>query len=786
MAHLAVDKGEQNLKLFIAEKPSAAEAIAARLPGATRKRGYWQCDDAIVTYCAGHLYELAQPEFYDPALSAWRADVLPFVPDEWRWVPNPKSQELIENIQRWLHDPRIDTVVHAGDADREGQAIVDLPLAIHRNKKRTLRFWVSAQDPASIDEGLRSLAANERYESWGFAAMARACADWTHGINCTRAQTITGRVNGEHGVQPVGRVQTPTLNLVVVRDRLIENFTPVPFYVVTATLRHNNGVYAGRWNPPDHTGLDEENRLIDPAVAQAVIDDVQGQTGRITSLETKAGRKQQPGGFSLTGISTAASRAFGYGVAQVLEICQALYEKHKLTSYPRTDSGYLPTSQFKAAPGILNALAANLPQIRQWIEGADTLIESPIWNDKKIEAHHAIIPTGYQGNMNALSQEEMNVYMLIAQNYLAQFYPVCEFNETTVETTVAQHVFGTKGRVVTHPGWTVLYVKGSDEDIDEDDSGQALPSMAQADEITCIDVYAQQRKTTPPKHFTEASLQTTMENIHRYVDDEQEKTLLKDGDGIGTPATRASIIEDLGRRGFLAPKGKYIVSTDEGRALIDSLPDELKSPGITARFESGLTAVQRGELSRDEFLAEQSAWVKEQVSRILAPTLPKLAQITQPCPSCSKGTLWRTARKDGAGHFWSCDRRTAKRDPCEYIVSDEDGKPGQPRQQGPSHECPHCHKGQIRRIARKDGSGYFWSCNRWKDRNPCSYAVEDINGAPGPYVKPDPIYKCPKCKKGRLHRVARKDDSGHFWSCSRWRDGCKFTTADCDGNPELE
>lgn len=774
------------MKLFIAEKPSAAEAIAARLPGATRKRGYWQCDDAIVTYCAGHLYELAKPEAYDPALSAWRADVLPFVPDQWRWVPNPKAEELIANIERWLDDPRIDTVINAGDADREGQAIVDVPLAIHRNQKRTLRFWVSAQDPASIDKGLRSLAANEDYETWGYAAMARACADWTHGINCTRAQTITARVNGENGVRPVGRVQTPTLNLVVVRDRLIENFVPVPFYVVEATMQHENGTYIGRWNPPDDTGLDDENRLVDPAVAQAVIDDVQGQSGTITSLETKAGRKRQPTGFSLTGISTAASRAFGYGVAQVLEICQALYEKHKLTSYPRTDSGYLPTSQFEAAPDILTALSANLPHIQQWIDGADTGIESPIWNDKKIEAHHAIIPTGYQGDMSALSQEEMNVYMLIAQNYLAQFYPACEFDETTVQTSIGQHVFGTKGRVVTNAGWTVLYANSTDEDGDEGEDGQALPSMEQDDPVTAIDVQAQQRKTTPPKHFTEASLQTTMENIHRYVDDENEKALLKDGDGIGTPATRAAIIEDLGKRGFLAPKGKYIISTDTGRALIDSLPDELKSPGITARFESGLTAVQRGELSQDDFLADQSAWVKEQVGQILAPTLPRLAEITRTCPACGEGTLWRVARKDGSGYFWSCDRRNAKKNPCEYIVSDEDGEPGQPKEQGPSHECPHCHKGQIRRIARKDGSGHFWSCSRWKDKNPCSYSVEDVDGEPGPYVEPDPVYKCPKCKKGKLRRVARKDGSGHFWSCSRWRDGCKFTTGDDEGTPQLD
>ncbi|HEY9280672.1 MAG TPA: DNA topoisomerase 3 [Eoetvoesiella sp.] len=774
------------MKLFIAEKPSAAEAIAVRLPGATRKRGYWECDDAIVTYCAGHLYELAKPEAYDPALAAWRADVLPFVPDEWRWVPNPKAQDLIENIQRWLDDPRIDTVINAGDADREGQAIVDVPLAIHQNQKRTLRFLVSAQDPASIDKGLRSLAANETYEPWGFAAMARACADWTHGINCTRAQTITVRVNGGNGVRPVGRVQTPTLNLVVVRDRLIENFVPVPFYVVEATMQHENGSYVGRWNPPDDTGLDDENRLIDPAVAQAVIEDVQDQAGSITHLETKAGRKRQPGGFSLTGISTAASRAFGYGVAQVLEICQALYEKHKLTSYPRSDSGYLPTSQLEAAPGILSALSANLPQIQQWIDGADTGIESPIWNDKKIEAHHAIIPTGYQGDMSALSQEEMNVYMLIAQNYLAQFYPACEFDETTVQTTIGQHLFGTKGRVVTNPGWTVLYANDTDEDAAEGEDSQALPSMEQDDAVTCIDVQAQQRKTTPPKHFTEASLQTTMENIHRYVDDENEKALLKDGDGIGTPATRAAIIEDLGKRGFLAPKGKYIISTDTAREHIDSLPVELTSPGITARFESGLTAVQRGELSRDDFLAEQSAWVKEQVSQILAPTLPKLAAITRPCPACGAGTLWRVARKDDTGHFWSCDRRNAKKDPCEYIVSDEDGEPGQPREQGPSHECPHCGKGQIRRIARKDGSGHFWSCSRWKDKKPCSYSVEDVEGEPGPYVVPDPVYKCPKCKKGQIRRVARKDDSGHFWSCNRWRDGCKFTTGDNEGTPKLD
>ncbi len=718
------------MKLFIAEKPSAAQAIAERLPNATRRRGYWEADDALVAYCAGHLYGLAAPEHYDPKYKIWNMAHLPIIPEQWEWLPNEKAADLIATLEKLLADRRITTIVNAGDGDREGQAIVDVPLMLHQNQKRTLRFWVSAQDPASIDNGLRGLAANEDYVTWGYAAMARACADWTHGINLTRAKTLYAQATGKEGVWPIGRVQTPTLNLVVIRDRLIENFVPIDFFSIVGTFQHGNGEFAALWNPSTDAGLDEENRLVDAAVAQSILDLVFGQPGEITSCETKPRKANQPKGFSLTGITSAASKYFGYGAKQVLEICQSLYETHKLTSYPRSDCDFLPQSQFGAGPSILAALTANLPHVSAWIEQADTAIQSPIWNDAKVTAHHAIIPTGFQGNMAALSEAELNVYQLIAQNYIAQFYPAHEYDETQIQVTVSGEMFAAKGRVITELGWKTLYGAGQEEE-GENNNSQALPVMEMGDPTLCANVECQAKKTTPPKHFTEASLQVTMENIHRYVDDEKEKALLKDGDGIGTPATRATIIEELGKRGFLQAKGKYIISTDRGRELIDEIPGALKSPGITATFESGLTAIQNGERDMNDFLSQQAEFVTLQVNQIkgIMPEQPP----THDCPGCGQGQIRRIQRKDGSGHFWSCNRWNAKPNACNYVVDDVDGEPGQPRppkDNGPTHECPKCKKGRISRKARKDGSGYFWSCNRWNAKPKCSFICSDADGEP--------------------------------------------------------
>ena len=598
---------------------------------------------------------------------------------------------------------------------------------LNNNNKETLRFWVSAQDPSSIDKGLASLSENDKYLSWGYAAMARACADWTHGINLTRAKTLYAQATGKTGVWPIGRVQTPTLNLVVTRDRLIENFTPKNFFEIFGCFQHGKGEFKAIWNPKNDNGLDEDNRLINPNVAQQIIDKVNGQRGIISNTETKSRKANQPKGFSLTGITSAANKYFGYGAKQVLEICQRLYETHKLTSYPRSDCDFLPESQFLAAAGILDCIKNNLNNFAEWVNHADTTIKSPIWNDKKVTAHHAIIPTAYKADISKLSKEELNVYQLISQNYISQFYPAHEYDETIIEVTVIDEVFGAKGRVITNNGWKSLYRPESDSE----EKTQALPIININDPVLCADVDCQSKKTTPPKHFTEASLQVTMENIHRYVDDEEEKVLLKDGDGIGTPATRATIIEELTKRGFLELNGKNIVSTSKGRELIDEVPLALKSAGITATFESGLTDIQNGKRNMNDFLKQQADFVKLQVEQIKS-IMPKQAP-TYECPNCGQGQIRRIQRKDKSGHFWSCNKWNDKKNPCNYIVDDVDGEPGQPRQKvnsGSSYECPQCEKGVITRKQRKDGKAFFWSCSRWKANPKCNFICSDNDGEP--------------------------------------------------------
>lgn len=455
------------MKLFIAEKPSVAKAISTELGVVSRGNGFITCkNDTVVTWCFGHLLEQAEPDAYLPddipktkkGKKIWRLQDLPIFPQSWIMLTkgDAGAKKQLAAIGKLLKSAT--SVVNAGDPDREGQLLVDEVLEHFKNRKPVERFWVSAVDPASIRKGLKKLFDNRNYAGMRDAARGRSRADWLLGMNLSRAYTLTNN----DGLLAVGRVQTPTLFMVARRDYVVRNFVPVPYLAISADLAKDNTPFSARWKPsPTQQGLDEEGKLlIDLAIGRALVEKLSHEThGTVTSATTKRRKAYPPKAYSLADIQIEASKRFGMTAEETLRVCQSLYETHKITSYPRTDCGYLPESQHADAPSVLAAVAKNFPAAAAACAKADPKLKSPTFNDKKITAHHGIVPVANTVNPSALSANEEKLYRLIVRRYIAQFFPVHEFDATEVMIDIGGETFVAKGKVVRVEGWKVLFAK---------------------------------------------------------------------------------------------------------------------------------------------------------------------------------------------------------------------------------------------------------------------------------------------------------------------------------------
>lgn len=652
-------------RLFIAEKPSAAEEIATLLGITKRGRGYFECGHDVVTNAIGHLFEMPKPEFYSAAFKAWDFRNMPIVPNEWVWLPKEKLKDRVKLIGSLIREAQI--VVNAGDADNEGQYLVDMIIEHFGFRGQVLRFWADAMDTHTLQTAMDNMVDNRQFVGKRNAAQARSCSDWLIGINGSRAVTLQAQANGHRGAIPVGRVMTPTLAMVVARDEAYARSRPIPYHYITVDAQHEHGAFKMRWQPrEDQPGLDPDGRLVDTRIADEMVARFTSVDAVIAEYNVEPKKEPQPRTFSLSGIGLLASEMFGYSAVQTLEICQALYDSPlKLTTYPRTDSDYLKESQHSAAPMILEAVRDNLPHIAAWVDACDTSIKSRTWDDSKTPVHHGIIPTAARCDMSLLTEQQANVYQLIVRAYVAQFFPTHDFDEITVVALADGEEFAAKGKVVTEPGWKQLYQAQREED----DETQDLPSMAAEDQLRFLSAERHDKKTEKPRRFTEGTLPPAMENIYRYVEDAEDRKSLLDGDGIGTPATRPGIMEELKKRGYLVNSGKWLVSTDLGRAILELVPPELKSPALTAHFQRQLQAIESGKASAKQFIADQTAFVADLVGRARAAT-PMTEQIA--CPECQVGALRRIGRRDNSGHFWSC---SAWREGCKFTANDADGQP---------------------------------------------------------------------------------------------------------------
>jgi DNA topoisomerase-3 len=594
------------MRLFIAEKPSLARAIAEALPGPGQRRdGYIQCGDDIVAWCAGHVLKLAAPDAYDPAFKQWRLDHLPIVPGDWKLAVT--APDLLKTIKGLL--PKASRVVHAGDPDREGQLLVDEVLVFLGYRGPVDRLLVSDLSPPAVKKALSDLQSNERFRGLYEAALARQRADWLYGINLTRLYTLLGRAGGYEGVLSVGRVQTPLLGLIVRRDLEIEVFQPRPYFVVRATVGSSGGTFIATWQPPSDVAprhLDDSRRLLNRDLAVAIQGRASGRSGTIARCTSANKTEPPPLPYALPDLQVDAGRRLGLGPKQVLDACQSLYETHRLLTYPRSDCSHLPEGQHDQATTVLAAVATNLPPLVAAIGAADRSRRSRAWNDKKVTAHHAIIPTALANSAANLTSAERGVYELVARRYLAQFYPAFEAEDTEIEVRVGEDIFRATGRVPLVAGWRDLGEARPAEDTEKDPDaadGQPLPPVRDGEGVTCGEVVVTERRTSPPKRFTEPALIQTMTGIARFVDDPKIKQLLRETDGIGTPATQAQIIETLFERKFIEKRGRQVHSTSVGRAFIQALPPVAVRPDMTALWEAGMRRIAEGQMTLATFLS---------------------------------------------------------------------------------------------------------------------------------------------------------------------------------------
>jgi DNA topoisomerase-3 len=837
-------------KLWVAEKKSLAEAVANVLG---RSQFDWEqrglthntVGEHTFVWLDGHALEQAMPDHYLPAdvpttssgRKVWRAADLPIVPQTWVLLPKDSKRARLAKLAELLKT--CSEVYHLGDPDEEGQLLVDQALAFcgFRGRIPVRRVLVNDYNETKVRQAIANIRDNDEalFRGWHRWALARSRYDWLLGLNCTRAMTLRGRDVGYDGVLPVGSVQTPLLYIVRERDRVIESFKPVPYFTLQAHVRHANGTFVAKWKAKEEqAGLDESGRLVDAGIAAALAGRLTGKTALITGYNKVKREQKPPLPLSMNELQLEGFARYGYTGQQVLDAGQKLYETYKVTTYPRSDNRYLSEAQHGEAPAVIAAVLKVRNDLAPLSSAIDAKRKSAAFNDKKMEgtAHHGIVPTVPEIPVNVASWSEIerNVYDLIVRSYLAQFAAPYEYMQTDVEAEIEDERFAASGTTPVAPGWKAVFAEVEEKSEaqaagdEETDGQQTLPLMSKGDSAQCIRCDAKSRKTTPPPRFDDKLLLEAMMNVHKYVTDEAARKRLKEGDGIGTTATRAGIIQGLKDDKLLVPVkpgGAKLMTSSAARTLIDCLPMDVKDPAQAGVFKAKLDRIARRELSDEVFVAETVAWIEQVVSRArtLPMKLPVAAGATV-CPKC-KGAQLR--RKDGTnGAFWYCGNWNS--DPkCDAKFLDSAGKPVLS-----VHECPTCKAGQLRRKASDTGA--YWYCSNWnREPSKCEARFQDIEGKPlltpiacprckagnlrrkvgdrgahwycsnwnrdpgkcdarfddkggKPDTAPKPTYTCPTCKSGSLRSIP--GPKGRFWGCGRFKEGCKTTFPDKAGRPD--
>jgi len=644
------------MRLYLCEKPSQAKDIAAVLGATRRGDGCWLGANVTVTWCIGHLLETAPPDAYDARYKRWVLADLPIVPAQWKMTVKPKTASQYKAVKRLLAEAK--ELVIATDADREGEMIARELVEHCRYRGPIQRLWLSALDEASIRKALAALKPGAETFNLYHSALGRSRADWLIGMNMSRLFTLLGRQSGYQGVLPVGRVQTPTLRLVVDRDRSIADFVPVAYWAIDVQLSHAGTAFTAQWRA-DPDACDDQERCLNQAMAREAAQAMgNATTARVTKVRTERLREAPPLPFDLGTLQEVCSKKLGLGAQETLDIAQSLYETYKLITYPRSDCGFLPLSQHSEAPAILAALAQADPGLAPLRDHLQPQRKSRAWNDAKVSAHHGIIPTAAAKSLDKLAGKQRAVYTLIRARYLAQFLPHHEYDRTQADFDCAGQDLRAVGKQIVEPGWkralpeALAPARGR-----EAPTPQTLPPLAEGRDCNVDAVTPKDLWTQPPKPFTEGDLIKAMKNVAKLVEDPLLKQKLKDTTGIGTEATRASIIQGLLDRGYLLKNGKALSATPAAFSLIDAVPRAIADPGTTAIWEQALDMVQSGEMSLEEFVTRQAAWMSKHVARCQGMSLT----INGPASPAGRGAApWKNKRKPSKRKAGGAPRKASK------------------------------------------------------------------------------------------------------------------------------
>jgi DNA topoisomerase III len=623
--------------LVVAEKPSVARDLSAALPGAfkqSKDKTSLEGDEYVITWAVGHLVGLAAPDAYDPKLKKWRYADLPIVPEQFKLVPNDdRAKKQLNAIHKLMAREDVDEVINACDAGREGELIFAYVYETAKKKKPVRRLWLSSMTRKAIEDAFGRLRPGEEMESLEAAARSRSEADWVVGMNATRAASIRLRAAFD-GAVSLGRVQTPTLALVARREEEIRAFVPEPYWLVEAAFAATGErLYSGRYMG---------GKRIKEEEAAAIVEECRGRPGTITKLEKKEEKERAQLLYDLTSLQRHANTLHGFSARRTLSAAQKLYEEHKALTYPRTNSRFL-TGDMVAEIRPIAELVGHNPAYRKGAEFVTSLSELPLGrvvNDKKVEDHHAIIPTKSEHDLGRMGADELKVYDLVAKRFLAVFHPDAVFERTRVETTVESHVFRTSGRVLIEAGWRSVYGEEVNPQgtVDEDSGGdQSLPKLEQDEGVETREVESLRKETQPPRRFTEASLLAAMETAGKEIEDAEVREAMKDS-GIGTPATRASIIERLISVGYIEREGRALHATEKGIQVIRLLGEHpLTSPQLTGDWERRLGLIERGEDSRPAFMRDIKSFVTDTVQELDKLKGVKIERAKLgPCPVCGR------------------------------------------------------------------------------------------------------------------------------------------------------
>ena len=838
--------------LIIAEKPSVARDIARVFKVKTKREGCFEGERVLVTWCLGHMVQLAQPERYDAQWKRWTRQALPMIPPRFELDAIASSRDQLQVVRRLLHDPRVEVVVNACDAGREGELIFRYVYELAQATKPVKRAWLASMTDEAIRAAFKQLQDGRRYDALADAARSRSEADWLVGLNATRAMTLQCRAAGADELMSVGRVQTPTLAMLVQREQEIESFVPEDYWQVVATFDASPqaeglpSTYEGLWT------RDKRDRLPSAQEAEAILEQVEGEQAEVVEATHKDVRERPPLLFDLTSLQRAANQRYGYSAQATLDAAQSLYEKFKLLTYPRTDSNHLTEDMRQSLLACVQAVNVGpfAPFAQPLLDAAPLPTSKRIINDEEVGDHHAIIPTDRSPDLERLPEAERRVYELVVRRFLAAFYPDAIFATTVITTRVKAHDFLTRGKLRVEAGWQLVEPPMAEQrassaspssraagkaQVKGQAKGQAkgqdakpeeptlLPTVLVGQALPVVDARVHKSQTSPPRRYSESALLGAMERAGQSLDDAALRRVMKES-GLGTPATRAAMIETLLKRDYIRRDRKNLVPTPKGRALIEAIPFEpLKSAQLTGQWEAKLNSIAAAKLARADFMAEVNALTRELTDTILAKSLSLDASLTQPkrdpdasplgpCPLCTSPVT--------EGHMaYSCAQGRA----CSFVIFKTiagrkisptlvklllAGKTSQRLKGFKSQKTKKTFEAALRLDAQGKVELVFEPAPDAARSQTSSTAPAPAQGrdplmraltpsapaktkdkaqdtikapsktsparraprAPAPEALPAAITSltCPRCKQGAILVGKRA------WGCSRWREGCRF------------